>query len=86
MGKKLIFVTIVAITVLLVATPALAGGDKNRGDVGVGTVEQNQVNWDEYASQRLIQNQEQVLTQNQVQHKVQAQERLHKNSLKYVWF
>jgi hypothetical protein len=85
-GKKLIFVTVVALTVLLVATPVLAGGDKNRGDVGLGTVEQHQVNWDDYASQRLVQNQEQVLSQNQEQLKVRVRVRLHKNSLKYVWF
>ena len=73
MEKKLIFVTILALTMLLVVTPVLAGGDKNRGDVGVGDVEQHQVSFDEYASQRLVQNQEQVLNQNQEQPRVRAQ-------------
>ncbi|MFN2186938.1 MAG: hypothetical protein ACK2UU_23405 [Anaerolineae bacterium] len=86
MGRKLAFVIIVALTVLSIATPVLAGGDKNRGEVGVGTVEQHQVNWDVYESQRLIQNQEQVLTQNQEQARVRVREQLHKNSLKYTWF
>ncbi|MFN2219797.1 MAG: hypothetical protein ACK2UA_14405 [Anaerolineae bacterium] len=86
MGKKLAFVTIIALTVLLVATPVLAGGDKNRGDVGTGAVEQHQVNWDVYESQRLVQNQEQVLSQNQEQLQVRVQVQLHKNSLKYTWF
>ena len=73
MGKRLTFVILLALTVLLVATPVLAGGDKNRGDVGQGEVEQHQIEWDEYASQRLVQNQELVLNQNQLQPKVQAQ-------------
>lgn len=73
MGKRLTFVILLALTVLLVATPVLAGGDKNRGDVGQGEVEQHQIEWDEYASQRLVQNQELVLTQTQEQLKVQAQ-------------
>ena len=73
MEKKLTFVAILVLTMLLVVTPVLAAGDKNRGDVGVGDVEQHQVNWDEYASQRLVQNQEQVLNQNQEQPKVQMQ-------------
>jgi hypothetical protein len=79
-------VTIIALTVLSIATPVLAGGDKNRGDVGTGTVEQHQVSWDKYESQRLVQNQEQVLSQNQVQLRQQVQVQLHKNSLKYAWF
>ena len=73
MGKRLTFVILLALTVLLVATPVLAGGDKNRGEVGQGDVEQHQIEWDEYASQRLVQNQELMLTQNQEQLKVQAQ-------------
>ena len=73
MGKKLTFVIILALTMLVIATPVLAGGDKNRGDVGQGGVEQHQVSWDDYASQRLVQNQELVLTQNQEQLKVRAQ-------------
>ena len=55
MGKRLTVVILLALTVLLVATPVLAGGDKNRGDVGQGDVEQHQIEWDEYASQRLVQ-------------------------------
>ena len=86
MGKKLTFVAIVALTMLLVTTPVLAGGDKNRGDVGVGTVEQHQVNWDEYASQRLVQNQEQVLNQNQEQLKAQVQARWQYSPLEDLWF
>ena len=72
MKKKLTFMTILVLTLLLVVTPVLAGGDKNRGDKGLGDVEQHQVNFDEYASQRLVQNQEQVLNQVQEQLKVQA--------------
>jgi hypothetical protein len=71
--KKLTFVIILALAMLLVATPVLAGGDKNRGNVGEGDVEQHQVSWNEYESQRLEQNQEQVLTQHQEQLKVRAQ-------------
>ena len=37
-----------------------------------GDVEQHQVSFDDYASQRLVQIQEQVLTQNQEQVKLQA--------------
>jgi hypothetical protein len=89
-GKKLIFVTILALTLLLVVTPVLAGGDKNRGDKGQGGVEQHQVNWDEYGSQRLVQNQEQVLNQSQEQPKVRVRERLQvqwqSNSLEHIWY
>jgi len=88
--KKLIFVTILAITMLLVVTPVLAGGDKNRGDKGQGSVEQHQVNWDEYASQRLVQNQEQVLNQNQEQPKVRVRARVQaqwqNNGLEVLWY
>jgi hypothetical protein len=50
------FVAMVVVTMLLAATPVLAGGDKVRGDKGLGDVEQHQVNFDDYASQRLVQN------------------------------
>ena len=72
MTKRLTIVTILALTMLVVAMPVMAGGDKNRGDIGVGEVEQHQVSWDDYASQRLVQNQEQVLNQNQVQPRVRT--------------
>ena len=84
MTRKLTFVTILVLTMLLVATPVLAGGDKVRGDKGLGDVEQHQVNFDDYASQRLVQNQEQVLTQNQVQLKAQIQRR-HSKPL-HMWY
>jgi hypothetical protein len=71
--KRHLFLAAMMIALVLVAKPVLAGGDKNRGDVGQGDVEQHQVEWDEYASQRLVQNQELVLTQNQEQLKVRAQ-------------
>ena len=84
MTKKLTFVTILVLTMLLVATPVLAGGDKVRGDKGLGDVEQHQVNFDDYASQRLVQNQEQVLTQNQVQLKAQIQWR--NSKALHMWY
>ena len=84
MGKRLTVVILLALTVMLIATPVLAGGDKNRGDVGQGDVEQHQIEWDEYASQRLVQNQELVLNQNQEQLKVQAQ--WQKSKLADLWF
>ena len=67
MGKKLTLVTILVIAMLLVVTPVLAGGDKNRGDKGVGDVEQVQVSFVEYESHLLVQNQELVQNQNQEQ-------------------
>ena len=75
---------ILVLTMLLAATPALAGGGKNRDDVGLGGIEQQQVNFDEYASQRLVQNQEQVLTQNQEQLRVQERQR-HSTPL-HMWY
>jgi len=66
-GKKLTLVTILVIAMLLVVTPVLAGGDKNRGDKGVGDVEQVQVSFVEYESHLLVQNQELVQNQNQEQ-------------------
>jgi len=55
-----LFVTVLSLTMLVVVTPALAGGHKNRGDVGQGAVEQHQVNWDGYAGQNQEQPKEQV--------------------------
>jgi hypothetical protein len=83
-AKKLIFVTILVLTMLVVVTPVLAGGDKNRGDVGVGDVEQHQVSWDDYASHRLVQYQEQMLAQNQEQVKAQARWRYSKPL--HMWY
>ncbi len=82
MRKKLIFLTILALTLFLVVTPVMAGGDKNRGTVGVGDVEQHQVSWDEYESQRLTQ--EQVLTQTQVQLRERARYRY--SALADLWY
>ena len=86
MGKRLTFVILLALTVLLVATPVLAGGDKNRGDVGQGDVEQHQIEWDEYASQRLVQNQELVLTQTQEQSRVRTRTQWPESRLAGLWF
>ena len=86
MGKRLTFTILLALTVLMVATPVLAGGDKNRGDVGQGDVEQHQIEWDEYASQRLVQNQELVLNQNQNQLKPMVQAQWHNGRLADLWF
>ena len=90
MRKKLTFVAILALTMLLVVTPVLAGGDKNRGDKGQGEVAQHQVNWDEYGSQRLVQNQEQVSNQNQEQPRVRVRARVQaqwqKTGLDDLWF
>ena len=72
MEKKLTFVIILVLAMLLVVTPVLAGGDKNRGDKGVGDVEQVQVSFVEYESHLLVQNQELVQNQNQEQSKVQT--------------
>ena len=85
MGKKVTFVAMVVLTMLLVATPVLAGGDKNRGDVGLGDVEQHQVNFDDYASHRLVQVQEQVLTQSQERVKLQARWRNYDKPL-HMWY
>ena len=78
MKRKLALVTILVLAMLLAVTPVMAGGDKNRGDKGQGAVEQHQVNWDGYGSQRLEQNQYQyqVLTQNQAQLQVQVRTRV----------
>ena len=65
MKKKLTFVAILALSMLLIVTPVLAGGDKNRGAKGQGDVEQVQVSFVEYESHLLVQNQE--LVQNQIQ-------------------
>ena len=82
MRKRLISLTIVALTMLLVVTPVLAGGDKNRGTVGVGDVEQHQVSWVAYESRLLTQ--EQVLTQTQEQLKRQA--RWRNSKLAGLWY
>ena len=90
MTRKLAFVTILMLTILLVVTPVMAGGDKNRGDKGQGGVEQHQVNWDEYGSQRLVQNQEQVLNQSQEQPMVRVRARVQAQWQKYglegLWY
>ena len=88
MAKKLIFVTILALTMLLVVTPVLAGGDKNRGDKGVGDVEQVQVSFVEYESHLLVQNQELVQNQSQEQSRVRARLQMQwpNNRLKYIWY
>ncbi len=84
------FVILLALTMLLVATPVLAGGDKNRGAVGTGDVVQVQVSGLEYESRQLVQ--EQVLTQNQeqpqvrVQARVQAQSQWQNGGLADLWF
>jgi len=85
-GKKLIFVTMLLLTMLLVVTPVLAGGDKNRGTVGVGEVEQHQVSFDEYESQRLVQNQEQVLNQNQEQSRVRVRNQWQQVKWLHTWY
>ena len=72
MGKKLSLVTILVLAMLLVVTPVLAGGDKNRGDKGVGEVEQVQVSFVEYESHLLVQNQELVQNQSQEQSRVRT--------------
>lgn len=90
MEKKLTCVIILALAMMLITTPVFAGGDKNRGDKGQGEVEQHQVNWDEYGSQRLVQNQQQVLNQNQAQPKVRVRARVQtqwqNNGLEDRWF
>ena len=92
MKRQLTYMIILALAISLVATPVMAGGDKNRGGVGKGDVEQHQVSWDEYESQRLVQ--EQVLTQTQEQLKVQVRVRAQaqvqtqwqKSRLASLWF
>lgn len=76
MKRTLTLVIVLALALLVAVTPVLAGGDKNRGEVGTGTVEQNQVSWDEYESSRHVENQEQVQTQTQVQTKARVRARL----------
>ena len=84
--KRHLFLAAMMIALVLVAKPVLAGGDKNRGDVGQGDVEQHQVEWDEYASQRLVQNQELVLTQTQLQSRVQTRTQWPESRLADLWY
>ena len=84
MAKKLIFLTILALTMLLVVTPVLAGGDKNRGDKGVGDVEQVQVSFVEYESHLLVQNQE--LVQNQSQEQSRVRTRWQYTKPLHIWY
>ena len=84
MGKKLSLVTILVLAMLLVVTPVLAGGDKNRGDKGVGEVEQVQVSFVEYESHLLVQNQE--LVQNQIQEQSRVQKRWQYTKPLHMWY
>lgn len=84
MRKKLIFLTILVITMFLVVTPVMAGGDKNRGTVGVGDVEQHQVSWVAYESRLLTQ--EQVLTQTQVLLRARVRARWQNGRLADLWY
>ncbi len=84
MRKRLIFLTILVITMFLVVTPVMAGGDKNRGTVGVGDVEQHQVSWVAYESRLLTQ--EQVLTQTQVQTMARMRHRYSHSPLADLWY
>ena len=88
MGKKLTFVIILVLTMLVVVTPVLAGGDKNRGDKGVGDVEQVQVSFVEYESHLLVQNQELVQNQSQEQSRVRARVQAHWQNITplHMWF
>ena len=85
MEKKLTFVAILVLTMLLVVTPVLAGGDKNRGDKGVGDVEQVQVSFVEYESHLLVQNQELVQNQSQERSRVQKRWQQYSKPL-HMWF
>ena len=84
MGKKLTLVTILVLAMLLVVTPVLAGGDKNRGDKGVGDVEQVQVSFVEYESHLLVQNQE--LVQNQSQERSRVRTRWQYVKPLHMWY
>jgi len=73
-----------SLAMLLITTPVLAGGGKNRGTVGVGDVEQHQVSWVAYESRLLTQ--EQVLTQTQEQLKVRVRARWQNSRLAGLWY
>lgn len=48
MRKKIVVIALLPSLAFAYSVPAVASGDKNRGDVGQGSVVQQHVNWHRY--------------------------------------